>query len=87
MGPSADCPRRCGHRVPMTLVGGTRPCVHRLKCRSLSHHVRARIVRVSSAGRSRFEKSLHGAEATDTAPSDRSGAEHIDDVNSTLLKP
>ena len=38
-------------------------------------------------GRFRFEKSLQGAEATDTAPSDRSGAEHIDDVNSTLLKP
>ena len=38
-------------------------------------------------GRSRCEKPLQGAEATDTAPSDRSGAARIDDVHSTLLKP
>jgi len=60
MGPSADCPRRCGHRVPMTLVGGTRPYVHRLKCRSLSHHVRARIVRVSSAGQVPLREAFAG---------------------------
>ena len=35
-------------------------------------------------GRSRCEKPLQSAEATDTAPSDRSGAARIDDVHSTL---
>jgi hypothetical protein len=68
MGRSADCPRRRGRRVPMALIGGARPCAHRLKCRSLSHHVRDRIVRVSSAGQVLFREAFAGREATDTAP-------------------
>jgi len=60
MGGGADCPCRRGRRVPMALIGGARPCIHRLKCRSLSHHVRARIVRVSSAGQVPLREAFAG---------------------------